>query len=303
MKLIYLAIFLCGFLLCSSSMAAVTHGLSLGVIEQAHTFELSQNSLSLSTRSPKIQYQLTTGPWLLSLYASNGDNDKTDASFTDNLRYQLQFEQHSESLYLDYNAERLWLSFGYAQAKQKQSYAANESGLRSASNSEASFHSIVYSLGYGWYFTQSQLLVSSGITLQHYDEQAQLIKSSVNSQAVQSSRYETTENGWIANINISYQYYIDINDQLTWMLGSGVHYSENISGDAQISQTSRTRLSATRFITDQDQLVIDSESKSTSLSVQSGLILDNLSVNFFMEKLTTQDWDEALMEISATVYF
>lgn len=280
--------------------ANADHALSLGMVQQTQNFTLNDEQLELRVRSPKVRYQLATGPWLVMVSASQGDNNRSHISTNDPLRYQLYFEQTSESLYLDYNFEQSWISIGYSQSSQQQIYNANENGTRSASSSQADYRSFVIDAGYGWYFESSQLLATFGVSQQTSDEQYQLLQISNH---IQSSHDEITQSGWLAHASIGYQHYFSINEQWDLMLGSGLYHSRSIDGEAHISQTSRTRLPGNRVLTSEESVLIDSDSNSTSVIVQSGLITNYGSVNISADKLTDEDWQNALIELSVSVFF
>lgn len=284
--------------------ANADHALSLGVVQQTQNFTLNDTQLELRVRSPKVRYQLATGPWLITVSASQGDNNRSHISTSDPLRYQLYFEQTSESLYLDYNFEQSWISIGYSQSGQQQTYNANEGNMRSASSTQADYGSFVIDTGYGWYFKNSQLLATFGVSRQTSDERYQLLQLSNTSQNNNQSSYDQiTQSGWLAHTSIGYQHYFAINEQWDLMLGSGLYHSRSIDGEAHISQTSRTRLPGNRVLTSEESVLIDSDSNSTSVIVQSGLITNYGSVNISADKLTDEDWQNALIELSVSVFF
>ena len=284
--------------------AKADHALSLGVVQQTHIFTLNDAQLELAVRSPKVRYQLATGPWLVTLTASQGDNNRSHIKINDPLRYQLYFEQTSESLYVDYSFEQSWISAGYRQSNQQQTYSANESGTRSASSTQADDRSFLIDAGYVWYFKNSQLLATLGASQQTSDERYQLLQLKSTSQNnAQTSHDDITQSGWLAHFSIAYQHYFSINEQWDLMLGSGLSHSRSIDGEARISQTSRTRLPGNRVLTSEESVLIDSDAKSSSVIIQSGVIADYGRVNLSADKLTSEDWQDALIELSFSVFF
>ena len=293
-------------IICSTPLcwATADHALSLGVVQQTQIFTLNDTQLELGVRSPKISYQLANGAWLLTLTASQGDNTRTHASLDDPLRYQLNFEQTSESLYLDYSFEKSWVSVGYSQSGQQQTYGANESGTRSASSTQADYRSFIIDAGYGWYFKNSQLLATFGVSQQASDERYQFLQlNNMTLNNIQSSHDDITQSGWLVHTSIAYQHYFSINEQWDLMLGCGLYHSRSIDGEARISQTSRTRLLGNRVLTSEESVLISSDSKDSSVIVQSGVITDYGSVNLSADKLTSDDWQDALVDLSVSVFF
>lgn len=303
MRAIYTVFTLFGAGLCSLSLAETSQSVSLGVIKQTQVFELSEKAFDLMVYSPKLHYQAAHGPWLVGIIISKGDNEEQTTSFSNASRYKFHFDQHTESLYLDYSFEHIWLSIGYAQSTQKQTYDVNKNRNRSASSNESYYRSLMSSIGYGWYFAHSQLLSSISLTRQTSNEDSFLITPATNQALSQSNQTSTQQDGWLSGLNINYQYFIQANDQVTWILGAGVTYSRSIEGKTQLSQASRTRTSTTRFTHNNEEIITDNQSSSTSMTLQSGVNIGDMSIQLFADKLTSEDWRDALIEVSASVYF
>jgi len=303
MKFIFSTIWLLAYIPSPSCWAELDHGVSVGISQQTQVVDLNSNTLNLPVCSPKIQYQLISGPWLIIASASKGNKNQASLSLDDTLRYQLDFNQTSESLYFDYSFEQLIISLGYSQSSLQQTFKTNENGARSAGTNRTDYRSFVTGIGYGWHFEQSQLLTSLSLGQQTTDEYYQLQEIINNTQNIQSSHDEISQSGWLGSLNVNYQHYFSVSEHIQWMLGSGIQYSEIIDGEAHIYQSSHTRLAGNRFFASEHESLVDSDSSSTSLMVQSSLIVDNGSIHLSADKLTSESWSDALFEFDITLYF
>ncbi len=304
MKSIYTTTGMLVILLTQFSWAELDHGISVGVLQQTQLFDLNNTTLNLLTNTPKIQYQLSSGPWLITASASKDEENRSRLSNLYPLRYKLDFKQSSESLYIDYNFDQLWASAGYSQSHFKQSFISSESDNYSEGENQSDYRSFIIDIGYGWHFENSQFSTSVGFSQQASNESYQLNQViDSNRQNNQSTLDQIKQSGLLGSLSISYQHYFSMNQHLDWMLGSGINYSESIDGEAHTSQTSHTRLTESRFFASEDESFIDSDSKSTSLMVQSSLIMDHGSINLSADKLTSEIWSDALIEFGISLYF
>ena len=284
------------------SWSEIGHGIGLGIQHQTQKFELASDTLNLAVRSQKIQYQLTSGPWLFTLSASEGDTSQSQLNIPNQPRYQLQFEQNSQSIYLDYNFKQAWVSVGISQTNQEQFYQYNFSGTRAQNTSEIGYTSYYADLGYGWYFDDGQLLLTTGITQQSSNEEFEYLQS-INNVGNSSNQGDVNQSGWLGNINLNYQHYFVLNESLHGLIGAGINHSRSLDGETHLSQTTRTRLASTQLLSSDEEFYIESDSRSTSLTLQTGLITDFGNLNLSADKLTSENWKDSVVELGLTLYF
>lgn len=284
--------------------SALDHGASTNLIHQHQNYDISGETLRLPVKVPSFTYNLSGGPWAINASISEGEASDSELESGAPLRYSLKYEQKGKSLFIDYNFDDAWLSTGYSIMKQYQAYWASANGIRTLSDNKLDIESIVIESGFGWYFDASQILASLGLTYQTINDQYQLsqtLTGDLNINEINSD--EIKETALLGDFNLRYQYYLPASDSSHWLLGAGYRYSKSVNGSAQISQTTRVRLAGTNVLSEDDKLFVESDSESSSLQIQTGLILDYGSLDILVDKLVDDSWSNAFIEAGITLYF
>lgn len=290
--------------LLATNASALEHGAGISVIQQKQEFDIEGKPLKLTFHTPSFQYSLSAGPWSVSLSINEGETDDFNISSDEPLRYTLRHKHESLQGFIDYNFENTWITTGYLSTEQSHSYWASDDTVRTFATSQLKVKSLLIESGYAWSFESSQVLTSLGLTYQDIEDSYNSLRGPTNNfSANQVDNGEVSEKASLADVGISYQHYLSVNKKIDLLLGIALQHSESISGSAQISQTSQIRLAGNNLLPQENSSLVESASSSTSIALQSGLIMDYGSINFSANKLTSEKWDDALMELGITLYY
>lgn len=285
-----------------TSWGDVDHGIGINLLRDTQEFDLNGMPLTLSTHIPKLQYQLSSGPWTLNLSKGEGESHASDTTLSSTIRYQLISEQEIQSIYLDYNFQQSWISLGYSEQKDSQGYQTIEDNIRSFNSNEMKQASWIIGWVYAWYFNDSQITLSIGSQYQNTDEVYQLLAIQLNSTNYVESD-DVSHSGWLGNVDLNYQEYISISSDVHWMLGLGGSYNRSLNGETHIQQTSRVRFAGSNISTSNDDFFLNSESSSTNIILQTGLMTDSASFNLSVDNVINENWRKAYIELGSTLYF
>ena len=281
----------------------IEHGLGINILQEKQSYYLNSQEIDLVTYTPELQYQFIYRQWQLGLYGSLSDSHDSGIQSHSQLKYQITSEQNSHGIYLDYNFLNSWLSLSFDDAHLQYSHQSNDNSIRSFGNNQIDSQTWSVDFGYAWLFNDGQLTLSLGTSYQASEESFQLLQTQVNILGSVYDQDNIAQSGWLGNISSHYQHYFSFDNHISWMLGIGLSHSQSIQGEAYLSETSQTQLAGNRLTSSEDEYFIESDSDSTRFIIQSGILLEAGTVNISLDKLTSEPWSDALLELGFSLYF
>lgn len=287
----------------SLSWGALEHGVGINLIQEKQSYYLNNREIDLVTYTPQLQYQLIYQHWQLGLSGSLADSHDQGIQSDSQLRYQITSEQNSHGIYLDYNFTQAWLSLSFSDTHNQYSHQSSDNVIRSFGGNKIDSQNWNLDFGYAWLFDNGQLSLSLGTSYQESNESFQLLQTQISVPGSVYDQDNITQSGWLGNISSHYQHYYSITKNISGMLGLGLSHSQSIKGEAYLSETSHTQLAGTRLASSEDEYFIERDSDSTSIIIQSGILLEAGTINVSLDKLTRDPWSDALLELGFSLYF